>query len=102
MICVCVYIYMYMYTRRFVLIAKRITETNVYIERYNVMNWFVFYRFALSTIRFQTKAFYLNLMVTNLYKKNKIDDDDQIIFFLILENKLMLLYSLQMICCSIY
>ena len=75
---------MYMYTRRFVLIAKRITETNVYIERYNAMNWFVFYRFALSTIRFQTKAFYLNLMVKNLYKKNKNDDDDQINFFLIL------------------
>ena len=56
------------------------------------MNWFVFYRFALSTIRFQTKAFYLNLMVKNLYKKNKNDDDDQINFFLILENKLMLLY----------
>ena len=81
-----------MYTRRFVLKAKRITETNVYIERYNVMNWFVFYRFALSTIRFQTKAFYLNLMVKNLYKKNKNDDDDQINFFLILENKLILLY----------
>ena len=42
---------------------------------------FVFYRFVLSTIRFQTKAFYLNLMVKKLYKKNKNDDDDQIIFF---------------------
>ena len=74
-------VYVYIYTRRFVLIAKRITETNVYIERYNVLNWFVFYRFALSTIRFQTKAFYLNLMVKKLYKKNKNDDEDQIIFF---------------------